>query len=118
MLFNRALVGVLFAAACSAHSKSPTSAGSPAFEVVLLDALCVPDSIGDTMLICSNVVMLDYPAPFNASHNPHRKTAADPYLEFPYDKAGPNARWMYPCRGYEKLLGELLQHCLVLHVLM
>lgn len=69
MLFNRALVGVLFAAACSAH------------------------------------MMLDYPAPFNASHNPHRKTAADPYLEFPYDKAGPNARWMYPCRGYEKLLG-------------
>ncbi|EME45691.1 hypothetical protein DOTSEDRAFT_79599 [Dothistroma septosporum NZE10] len=54
---------------------------------------------------CRAHMMLDYPAAFNASNNPHRKTAADPYLEFPYDKAGPNARWMYPCRGYEKLIG-------------
>ena len=43
-------------------------------------------------------MQLYYPAPFNASNNPHRTTeTADPYLEFPYDKAGENARWVYPC---------------------
>ncbi|KAF2164555.1 lytic polysaccharide monooxygenase [Zasmidium cellare ATCC 36951] len=49
---------------------------------------------------------LNYPAPFNARNNPHRASDSfDPYLEFPYDKAGPNARWQYPCRGYQKLMG-------------
>ncbi|KAM3416619.1 hypothetical protein BST61_g8210 [Cercospora zeina] len=51
-------------------------------------------------------MQLFHPAPFNASNNPHRTSAtADPYLEYPYDCCGPKDRWMYPCRGYEKLLG-------------
>ena len=50
-------------------------------------------------------MQLHYPAPFNASNNPHRTTAADPYLQYPYDCCGPNNRWEYPCRGYLSLLG-------------
>jgi hypothetical protein len=49
-------------------------------------------------------MQLHYPPPFNASNNPHRTTPADPYLQFPYDCCGPNARWEYPCRGYLSLL--------------
>ncbi|PIA95054.1 hypothetical protein CB0940_08152 [Cercospora beticola] len=50
-------------------------------------------------------MQLFYPAPFNASNNPHRtSTTADPYLEFPYNCCGDKDRWMYPCRGYESLL--------------
>ncbi|EGP89510.1 uncharacterized protein MYCGRDRAFT_38707 [Zymoseptoria tritici IPO323] len=51
--------------------------------------------------------MLDYPAPFNATNNPHRVTEPDPYLQYPYDCCGLENRWSYPCRGYEKLLGTL-----------
>lgn len=50
-------------------------------------------------------MQLVYPAPFNASNNPHRITPADPYLQYPYDCCGPSARWIYPCRGYHTLLG-------------
>ncbi|PPJ52792.1 hypothetical protein CBER1_11283 [Cercospora berteroae] len=50
-------------------------------------------------------MQLFYPAPFNASNNPHRtSTTADPYLEFPYNCCGDKDRWMYPCRGYQRLL--------------
>ena len=49
-------------------------------------------------------MQLNYPAPFNASNNPHRLTAPDPYLQFPYNCCGPLARWPYPCRGYLDLL--------------
>ncbi|SMY22286.1 unnamed protein product [Zymoseptoria tritici ST99CH_1A5] len=52
-------------------------------------------------------MMLDYPAPFNATNNPHRVTEPDPYLQYPYDCCGLENRWSYPCRGYEKLLGTL-----------
>lgn len=52
-------------------------------------------------------LQLAYPAPFNASNNPHRTTAADPFLQYPYDCCGPGARWQYPCRGYHSLLGTL-----------
>ena len=34
-------------------------------------------------------MQLHYPAPFNASNNPHRTTGADPYLQYPYDCCGP-----------------------------
>ena len=50
-------------------------------------------------------VQLVYPAPFNASNNPHRTTAEDIYLQYPYDCCGPGARWVYPCRAYLDLLG-------------
>ncbi|OQO05894.1 hypothetical protein B0A48_09990 [Cryoendolithus antarcticus] len=50
---------------------------------------------------------LTSPAPFNSSANPHRRTRADPYLQYPYDCCGPGARWTYPCRGYLPLLGTL-----------
>ena len=39
-------------------------------------------------------MQLHYPAPFNASLNPHRTTGADEYLIYPYDCCGPNDRWM------------------------
>jgi hypothetical protein len=29
-------------------------------------------------------MQLTYPAPFNASNNQHRTSAADPYLQYPY----------------------------------
>jgi hypothetical protein len=29
-------------------------------------------------------MQLTYPAPFNASNNEHRTSAADPYLQYPY----------------------------------
>ena len=48
---------------------------------------------------------LVYPAPFNASNNPHRTTQEDPYLQYPYDCCGAGARWEYPCRDYHNLLG-------------
>ncbi|KAK3117787.1 hypothetical protein LTR53_000475 [Teratosphaeriaceae sp. CCFEE 6253] len=51
-------------------------------------------------------MQLHYPAPFNASNNPHLGDCSpDPYLQYPYDCCGPNARWTYPCRGYIDLLG-------------
>jgi hypothetical protein len=50
-------------------------------------------------------LQLAYPAPFNASNNPHRTTNEDPYLQYPYDCCGPSARWEYPCRDYHNLLG-------------
>ena len=50
-------------------------------------------------------MQLVYPAPFNASNNPHRTTPEDIYLQYPYDCCGPGARWVYPCRGYLDLLG-------------
>jgi hypothetical protein len=50
-------------------------------------------------------LQLAYPAPFNASNNPHRTTPEDPYLQYPYDCCGPSARWQYPCRGYHTILG-------------
>jgi len=50
-------------------------------------------------------MQLNFPAPFNASNNPFRTTASDPYLQYPYDCCGPNNRWTYPCRGYLSLLG-------------
>jgi hypothetical protein len=50
-------------------------------------------------------LQLAYPAPFNATNNPHRTNPADPYLQYPYDCCGPGARWEYPCRGYHNLLG-------------
>jgi hypothetical protein len=50
-------------------------------------------------------LQLAYPAPFNATNNPHRTTPADPYLQYPYDCCGPGARWEFPCRGYHNLLG-------------
>jgi hypothetical protein len=50
-------------------------------------------------------LQLAYPAPFNASNNPHRSTPEDPYLQYPYDCCGPAARWQYPCRGYHSLVG-------------
>ena len=50
-------------------------------------------------------LQLAYPAPFNASNNPHRTTHEDPYLQYPYDCCGPGARWEYPCRDYHNLLG-------------
>jgi hypothetical protein len=50
-------------------------------------------------------LQLAYPAPFNASNNPHRTTQEDPYLQYPYDCCGPGARWEYPCRDYHNLLG-------------
>ncbi|CAK4032955.1 Hypothetical predicted protein [Lecanosticta acicola] len=64
--------------------------------------------VGAAVLLATQVtahMQLDYPAPFNASKNAYRKTAADPYLQYPYDCCGPNDRWQYPCRGYHKLLG-------------
>lgn len=45
------------------------------------------------------------PAPFNSTHNPHRTSPLDPYLQYPYNCCGPNDRWTYPCRGYLSLLG-------------
>ncbi|KAK3671031.1 hypothetical protein LTR78_009149 [Recurvomyces mirabilis] len=48
---------------------------------------------------------LHSPASFNSTHNPHRTTPSDPYLQYPYDCCGPNDRWTYPCRGYLSLLG-------------
>jgi hypothetical protein len=56
---------------------------------------------GDT----STHLQLVYPAPFNASNNPHRSTPEDPYLQYPYDCCGHAARWQYPCRGYHPLIG-------------
>lgn len=50
-------------------------------------------------------MQLHYPSPFGAENNPHRTDSADPYLHFPYNCCGPNAKWTYPCRGYLKLLG-------------
>lgn len=50
-------------------------------------------------------MQLNYPPPFNASNNPHTTGPSDPYLQFPYNCCGPNARWEYPCRGYLSLLG-------------
>ena len=50
-------------------------------------------------------LQLTYPAPFNASNNPHRTTNEDPYLQYPYDCCGSGARWEYPCRDYHNLLG-------------
>ncbi|KAK4896235.1 hypothetical protein LTR27_005757 [Elasticomyces elasticus] len=51
-------------------------------------------------------LQLHYPAPFNASNNPHLgDCGADPYLQYPYDCCGPYDRWTYPCRGYISLLG-------------
>lgn len=50
-------------------------------------------------------LQLAYPAPFNASNNPHRTTPADPFLQYPYDCCRLGARWQYPCRGYHSLLG-------------
>ncbi|USW52729.1 hypothetical protein Slin15195_G060480 [Septoria linicola] len=69
-----------------------------------------PSQILARIVLCTATVsahmQLFYPAPFNASNNPHRTTeTADTYLEFPYNCCGENDRWMYPCRGYEKLLG-------------
>ncbi|GIZ45785.1 hypothetical protein CKM354_000893800 [Cercospora kikuchii] len=50
-------------------------------------------------------MQLFFPAPFNASNNPHRtSTTADPYLEFPYNCCGNKDRWKHPCRGYQSLL--------------
>ena len=54
---------------------------------------------------CLGHMQLYFPAPFNATNNPHRITGADPYLQYPYDCCGPNDRWVYPCRGYLDLLG-------------
>jgi hypothetical protein len=50
-------------------------------------------------------LQLAYPAPFNASNNPHRTTHEDPYLQYPYNCCGPAARWEYPCRDYHNHLG-------------
>ncbi|KAK3717041.1 hypothetical protein LTR37_006096 [Vermiconidia calcicola] len=50
-------------------------------------------------------MQLHYPPPFNASNNRHRTSLEDPYLQYPYDCCGPNARWENPCRGYLSLLG-------------
>lgn len=60
------------------------------------------------LILFSNALahmQLSYPAPLNASNNPHRTTPADPYLQYPYNCCGPGARWEYPCRGYQGLLG-------------
>lgn len=62
----------------------------------LLGALLATQALAHMQLV--------FPAPFNASNNPHRTTAADPYLQYPYDCCGPNDRWVYPCRGYLSLL--------------
>lgn len=76
------------------HSLQPTML----FASALVGALFAANSLAH--------MQLDYPAPFNASNNPNRATDTyDEYLQFPYDNAGPNARWLYPCRGYEKLIG-------------
>ncbi|EMC92258.1 hypothetical protein BAUCODRAFT_283706 [Baudoinia panamericana UAMH 10762] len=56
--------------------------------------------------LCTAHMQLNFPPPFNASNNPHRTTRADPYLQYPYNCCGPHDRWMYPCRGYETLLGD------------
>lgn len=50
-------------------------------------------------------MQLYFPAPFNATNNQHRSTPQDPYLTFPYNCCGEYARWQYPCRGYQNLLG-------------
>lgn len=53
-------------------------------------------------------LQLYYPAPFNAFNNPHRTTAEDPFLTYPYNckGCGDLTHWNYPCRDYHHLLGK------------
>lgn len=61
--------------------------------------------LGSFMLATTTLahMSLDYPAAFNASNNPHRTTAADPYLEYPYNCCGEQDRWSYPCKSHQSL---------------
>ncbi|KAI9829952.1 MAG: hypothetical protein M1819_005924 [Sarea resinae] len=49
-------------------------------------------------------MQLVYPAPFNASNNPHLDGPSDPYLQFPHNCCG--RQTPLPCRGYLPLLGS------------
>lgn len=48
-------------------------------------------------------MQLNYPPTFNASNNPFRTTAPDPYLQYPYNCCG--RKIPFPCRGYLSLVG-------------
>lgn len=67
------------------------------YTCALVGALFATSTLAHMQLHC--------PPPFNASNNPHRTSTPDPYLQYPYDCCGPNARWEFPCRGYLSLLG-------------
>jgi hypothetical protein len=48
-------------------------------------------------------MQLHFPPPFAAENNPHLTSAADPYLDNPYNCCGKETP--FPCKGYLSLLG-------------